>query len=63
LVPASVAAGELAAKIMFDPPAITVAPPARVVPKNFRRVIEVRDRRSEVKNQMTDYTATFYECS
>src|SRR6476646_232723 len=44
LAPASVTAGEFAAKIMFDPPAISVAPLARVVPRNFRRVIELRDR-------------------
>jgi len=45
LVPASVTAGEFAAKIVFDPPATSVAPPPRVVPRNFRRVIEFRDRR------------------
>src|SRR6266481_7561142 len=51
LAPASVIAGEFAAKSMFDPPAISVAPPARVVPRNFRRVIELRDRR--VRDRIT----------
>src|SRR4026207_2544640 len=51
LAPASVTAGEFAAKIMFDPPAISVAPPARVVPRNFRRVIELGDRR--VRDRIT----------
>jgi len=51
LVPASAGAGGFAAKIMFDPPAISVAPAARVVPRNFRRVIELRDRR--VRDRIT----------
>src|SRR6267154_4893937 len=51
LASASITAGEFAAKIMFDPPAISVAPPARVVPRNFRRVIELRDRR--VRDRIT----------
>src|SRR5207244_1047029 len=42
-----VTADEFVVKIMLDPPAISVAPLARVVPKNFRRVIEFRNRRSE----------------
>src|SRR6202011_5156976 len=58
LVPASAGAGGFAAKIMFDPPAISVAPPARVVPRNFRRVIEVRDRRSEDRGQKLDNNYT-----
>src|SRR5207247_8687590 len=51
LVPGSVTADEFAAKIMVDPPAISVAPPARVVSRNFRRVISVAE--SEDRSQRT----------
>src|SRR5438105_10001 len=66
LAPGCVAAADdFVVKIMFDPPAISVAPPARVVPRNLRRVIEFRDRRSEDRGQKPDnrYTATFCEYS
>src|SRR5438552_2666678 len=52
LVPASAGAGGFAAKIMFDLPASSVAPPARVVPSKFLFHVVVAVGRHPLKGEV-----------